>query len=307
MSDTRYLFIAALLSAVSLPWNANALTVSDKPISNFIDTHTYTSTPSTKPAVSFAQPDKAYKIAGVCFLGMGGCGDDGHFNKGSSGGGGSGGDGDFEIDTDQQCQKEGYSITSCPAGSSATGICPYDDKYYSGYKTYEELCKQDNYYKTCSGGMVLDPDQSCDYDSSYKKCIPSEEACVSEGYQSSCEDGKILDPGQVCSYNSSYQKCECNPCDGFEYSYEEATAQGYEVDGEACNSCGVMKYKRKVKECLGFSVCDCGGEIGTTECWSGEQQMFLNCKACVEECDSGEIDLNNYWCNGDLKCIFGGR
>ena len=84
MSDTRYLFIAALLSAVSLPWNANALTVSDKPISNFIDTHTYTSTPSTKPAVSFAQPDKAYKIAGVCFLGMGGCGDDGHFNKGSS-------------------------------------------------------------------------------------------------------------------------------------------------------------------------------------------------------------------------------
>ena len=285
MSDTRYLFIAALLIAVSLSGNANALTVSDKLISNFINTHTYTSTPSTKSAASFAQLDKSYKLAGVCFMGAGNCGDDGHFSKGSSGGGGgnadnngsgggNNGDGGFEIDTDKQCQNEGYTITSCPAGSAATGVCPYDNGYYSGCKSYEELCKQDNYYKTCSGNMVLDPDQSCDYDS---------------------------------SYNSSYQKCECNPCDGFEYSYEEATAQGYEVDGEACNSCGVMKYKRKVKECLGFSVCDCGGEIGTTECWSGQQQMFLNCKACVEECDSGEIDLNNYWCNGDLKCIFGGR
>ena len=271
------------------------------------------------PAVALAEPDffshihttpielkpistsLGTKLAGVCFMGQGSCGDDGFYSKGSSGGG-SGGD-DFNIDTDKQCKNEGYTITSCPAGSAAVGVCPYDSGYYSGCKSYEELCKQDNYYKTCSGNLVLDPDQSCDYDSSYKKCISSEEACEDEGYQSSCEEGKILDPGQVCSYNSSYQKCECNPCDGYEYSYAEATAQGYEVDGEGCNSCGVMKYKRKVKECLGFSVCDCGGEIGTTECWSGEQQMFLNCKACVEECDSGEIDLNNYWCNGALRCF----
>ena len=309
MSDIRYFSASALLSLTlfSAP-SALALTYSDISASNLINTHTYTSTPSTKSATSFAQLNKSYKLVAICFMGYGGCGDDGHFNKGSSGGGGgTNADDDFYIDTDKQCQNEGYSLTSCPAGSAAVGICPYNSGYYSGCKSYEELCKQDNYYKTCSGGMVLDTDQSCDYDSSYKKCISSEEACVSEGYQSSCEDGKILDPGQVCSSNSAYKKCECDPCEGYEYSYEEATAQGYEVDGEACKSCGVMKYKRKVKECLGFSVCDCGGEIGTTECWSGQQQMFLNCKACVEECDSGEIDLNNYWCNGDLKCIFGGR
>lgn len=204
-------------------------------------------------------------------------------------------------------QNEGYTITSCPAGSAAAGICPYNGGYYSGCKSYEELCRQDNYYKSCSGGMVLDPDQSCGYDSSYKKCISSEEKCEEEGYHSSCEEGKILDPGQVCSYSSSYQKCVCDPCEGYAYSYDQATEQGYEPDGEGCKSCGVMKYKRKVKECLGFSVCDCGGEIGSTECWSGQQQMFLSCKECIEECDSGEIDLNNYWCNGDLKCLFGGR
>ena len=297
MSDNRYLFISALLSAVSLSWSANALTVSDKLISNFIYTHTYTSTPSTKPAASFAQLDKAYKIAGVCFLGFGGCGE-GNFSKD---------DDDFVIITDKQCQNEGYTITSCPAGSAAVDVCPYDSKYYAKCVPYDDLCSQEGYYKTCPEGMVPDPDQSCEYDSSYKKCIPSEEACEDAGYFDECEEGKILDPGQVCSYNSDYKKCECDPCDGYEYSYEEATAKGYEVDGESCKSCNITKYKRKAKECLGFSVCDCGGEIGTTECWSGQQQMFLNCKACVEECDSGEIDLNNYWCNGDLKCIFGGR
>lgn len=102
-------------------------------------------------------------------------------------------------------QNEGYTITSCPAGSAAVGICPYNGGYYSGCKSYEELCRQDNYYKSCSGGLVLDPDQSCGYDSSYKKCISSEEKCEEEGYHSSCEEGKILDPGQVCSYNSAYK------------------------------------------------------------------------------------------------------
>ena len=133
--------------------------------------------------------------------------------------------------------------------------------------------------------------------------VSAEAKCIEDGYKNSCEDGKILDPGQVCSYNSAYKKCECNPCDGYEYSYAQATEQGYEPDGEACSSCGTKKYKRKAKECLGFSACDCGGEIGSTECWSGQQQMFLSCKKCTVECSSGQIDLDSYWCNGALKCF----
>ena len=320
MACFRFLCTAALFSVVCAPAvaAAAAAALNHVPASDGFDTHIHTSTPSADPAPllspfshfpAFADLGNSYKTAGVCFIGFGNCGDEGFYHKGSSSGSGGGttGSDNFEIDTAQQCKNEGYTVTSCPAGSAAAGICPYNGGYYSGCKSYEELCRQDNYYKTCSGGMVLDPDQSCGYDSSYKKCVSAEEKCEEEGYHSSCEEGKILDPGQVCSYSSSYQKCVCDPCEGYAYSYEEATAQGYEVDGEGCKSCGVMKYKRKAKECLGFSVCDCGGEIGATECWSGQQQMFLSCKECIEECDSGEIDLNNYWCNGDLKCLFGGR
>lgn len=320
MACFRFLCTAALFSVVCAPAvaAAAAAALNHVPASDGFDTHTHTSTPSADPAPllspfphfpTFADLGNSYKTAGVCFIGFGNCGDEGFYHKGSSSGSGGGttGSDNFEIDTAQQCKNEGYTITSCPAGSAAAGICPYNGSYYSGCKSYEELCRQDNYYKSCSGGMVLDPDQSCGYDSSYKKCISSEEKCEEEGYHSSCEEGKILDPGQVCSYNSAYKKCVCDPCEGYAYSYDQATEQGYEPDGEGCKSCGVMKYKRKVKECLGFSVCDCGGEIGSTECWSGQQQMFLSCKECIEECDSGEIDLNNYWCNGDLKCLFGGR
>ena len=272
---------AVFLTVGGVPWLVSvffaprlffpaAAALNHVPASDGFDTHTHTSTPSADPAPllspfphfpAFVDLGNAYKTAGVCFIGFGNCGDEGFYHKGSSSGSGGGTtcSDNFEIDTAQQCKNEGYTVTSCPAGSAAAGICPYNGGYYSGCKSYEELCRQDNYYKACSGGMVLDPDQNCGYDSSYKKCVSAEEKCEEEGYHSSCEEGKILDPGQVCSYSSSYQKCVCDPCEGYAYSYDQATEQGYEVDGEGCKSCGVMKYKRKAKECLGFSVCDCGG------------------------------------------------
>lgn len=267
-------------------------------------THTHTSTPPAEPAPLFLSLPKVsdtYQTAGICFIGFGGCGDDGHFNKGSSGG--SGGD-DFNIDPKKQCTNEGFTVNSCPAGSAAYGICPYDNRYFTGCKSYDELCKQDNYYKTCSGGLVLDPSQSCEYDSAYKKCEAKDELCENNGYQAACEDGKIQDPGQACSYDGSFQKCVCNPCDGYDYTYAKATSKGYEIDGNACNSCGAEKYKRKAKECSGFLSCDCGGEIGATECWSAEVQKFSSCKSCYTECTNGKTDIANFWCGGALKCFF---
>ena len=119
------------------------------------------------------------------------------------------------------------------------------------------------------------------------------------------EDGKILDPGQVCSYNSAYKKCECNPCSGYDYTYAQATEQGYEPDGEACNSCGTKKYKRKAKECTGFYICDYGGEVGAETCMSGTVKMFSSCKEKADEtCPDGTVNMDTYWCNDALKCFF---
>ena len=89
--------------------------------SDFISTHTYT-TPIELEPVSFADLKNSYQTAGVCFLGFGGCGDDGRFSTGStSSGSASTGSDDFDIDTVAQCKNEGFTITSCPSGSAASG------------------------------------------------------------------------------------------------------------------------------------------------------------------------------------------
>lgn len=228
-----------------------------------LTTNTYqnTNTIELKP-ISF---NSSYKIAAVCFMGQN-CNDDAHFNKGSSSGGNH--DNNFEIDTAKQCQNEGFTITSCPNGSAAIDICPYDSHYFQNCVSVEEACKKQNYNTVCGEGLVLDPSQSCDFDSQYKKCI-------------------------------------CNPCNGYTYSLSEAVADGYMIDGEPCDSCGELKYKRKINDCNGFVECDCGGEIGSAVCYAGSVKKFASCKTCA--CPNGTVDLNNFWCNGNLKCWLGGK
>ena len=47
-------------------------------IASGLPAHTLTYTPEPKPAFQFEQTDKAFKTAGVCFLGVGDCGGAGH-------------------------------------------------------------------------------------------------------------------------------------------------------------------------------------------------------------------------------------
>ena len=235
MSDIRYFSASALLSLGLFSAPAAALTSSVLTPSNIILTHIYTSTTLTKPASSFAQLDKSYKIAGVCFLGTGRCSD---ISFGS-------GDQDYTLDTAEQCKNEGYKITSCVLPSYLYDQCPHNDKYY----------------------------KSCQTD--------TDRACKEAGYDTSCEDGYVKDEAQICPYNSSYYKCKCNPCDGYTYTYAEATASGYVADG-SCNNCGTTKYKRKENPCSGYLTCECGGEIGTSTCISGTKTKYKVCKTCCE-------------------------
>ena len=53
------------------------------------------------PAFELAKIENAYKVAGVCFLGVGDCGDASY--------GSIDGDGGYTMDTAQQCKNEGFT------------------------------------------------------------------------------------------------------------------------------------------------------------------------------------------------------
>lgn len=151
-------------------------------------------------------------------------------------------------------------------------------------------------------------------------------ACADAGYVTNCSKGEILDPDALCPHDGSYGNCICNPCSGYDYTYEEATEKGYEVDGEPCDSCGTLKYKREPAECRGYLVCNCGPEIGSPSCQSGTLELFETCQECCDNkctldkcpegaictledcsgkycaigCATGLADAENYWCNGAL-------
>lgn len=185
---------------------------------------------------------------------------------------------------EDQCKEHGYTITSCPAGTTPSERCPYGSKSY------------------------------------YKECIDNDDACINKGYFKTCPDGKVPDVSEYCEYDHSYVKCECDDCSGYDYSYEQATASGYIVDGEGCQSCDEIKYKRKANPCTGYGYdsSNCGnvscGILSGETCQSGNTVKYAECRACTTEepeppveekvCPSGKIDIDTYWCDGWLRCYW---
>ena len=161
-----------------------------------------------------------------------------------------GGDSGYKVDTVQQCGNEGYSVTSCSLPAYPSGQCPYNGAYFA-------------------------------------KCIEDRpRACKEAGFtETSCASGTVVEA--TCSFDANYKKCKCDPCSGYDYTYAQATAQGYVPDG-SCLSCSETKYKRKENPCSGYSSCECGGEVGAASCYSGSIQKFKSCKKCCDDtCPSG--------------------
>ena len=233
MSGYHYFSVPVLLASVFVS-PAMAINLTTAASDGITHTQTHTDTPIPEPA-SFLEDQRSYKVASVCFLGFGECGEDQGFKAGE----------DFSIDTAAQCRNDGFSITSCAAPSYPSGQCPYNSNYYAS-------CKND-----------------------------PEQACKNAGYVTSCEEGYVQDGSQVCSYDSSYFKCKCNPCDGYSYTQAQAEAQGYVSDG-SCQSCGTVKYRRKEAPCDGYNICECGGEIGSSTCYTGTVKKYSVCKSCCE-------------------------
>lgn len=224
------------------------------------------------------------KTASVRFITDGKNGNN-HFN-GSS---------EQEFSPGDLCYNAGYRQQSCPAGYIKGEVCPDDSSYVKECIDPASWCK-DNGYAVSKCTLPKYPAEVCPHNGAYYKTCETDNirACKEAGYSLACEAGKVGDAGQACPYNESYKKCVCNPCEGFDYTAEQASAQGY-TPGEVCNSCGTMKYKRSANACDGFKECTNGGTAGADVCYAGNLKKF-------SECDDGcDPEFNTYPadCTGD--------
>ena len=177
------------------------------------DIPTLTHTPKLEPTFEFTQLDKAYKTAGVCFLGIGDCAPSAGFDSTPSTGSG-GGDESFDLDTTSQCLNEGFTPQSCNSVQTIDGVCPYNSAYGRGCKCNPGLI-------SCPAGQVGVGD-SCNGMYASCKCDPNLKTCSAK------------ENGQGAECGGKYESCVCKPeyqYDGYNCTYPQSTS-GDECGGK---------------------------------------------------------------------------
>ena len=138
--------------------------------------------------------------ASVCFIsdtgacsGMGGAGGESYP---------TGGGPDWDNDSAKRCINDGYVSKPCPAGQEAYGVCPYNSNYAVECKCRTDLqeCTKPYYGDGAECGGKY---ESCvvDYDKACKEDNPE--------FTNTCASGWQVDPNDLCQYSSSYGTC-CN-------------------------------------------------------------------------------------------------
>ncbi|MFR7963228.1 MAG: hypothetical protein ACLU5H_04545 [Alphaproteobacteria bacterium] len=178
-------------------------------IASGLPAHTLTYTPEPKPAFQFEQPDKAFKTAGVCFLGVGDCGGAAGYDSSSSGAGSA--NDDFYIDTSNQCLNEGFVRQNCNSVQAIDGVCPYNSAYGLGCKCLPDLI-------SCPAGQV-GVGESCDEMYASCECDPALVSCSAK------------ENGTGASCGGRYESCVCKP----EYQYTSSNCSyPRSVSGDSC-------------------------------------------------------------------------
>ena len=190
---------------------------------------THTGTPEPKPAFQFEQLDKAYKTAGVCFLGVGDCGGAAGYDSSSSGAGSA--NDDFYIDTTNQCLNEGFVRQNCNSVQTIDGVCPYNSAYGLGCKCASNLV-------SCPAGQV-GVGESCNGQYASCQCDPALKTCSSK------------EVGQGASCGGRYESCVCKDM----YLYNSSNCSyPRSVSGDSCGG--------KYTDC----VCPTGVDEGQYGC-----------------------------------------
>ena len=178
-------------------------------IASGLPAHTLTYTPEPRPAFQFEQTDKAFKTAGVCFLGVGDCGGAAGYDSSSSGTGSA--NDDFYIDTSNQCLNEGFVRQNCNSVQTIDGVCPYNSAYGLGCKCLPDLI-------SCPAGQV-GVGESCDEMYASCECDPALVSCSAK------------ENGTGASCGGRYESCVCKP----EYQYTSSNCSyPRSVSGDSC-------------------------------------------------------------------------
>ena len=288
MSDTRFIFTTALLSSVCFSAQALALTASDVATSNLIYTHTYTSTPSAEPAASFAQLDKSYILAGVCFLGFGDCGDGG-FSSIS-------GDDNYTLDTAQQCQNEGFAKQNCNSVQQLDSICPYNTAYAKGCKCMDNLVTCSEWQKGVG--------ESCN--EQYASCVcldgvPAGQYGCAEYYPSPCSSvckKAYTDNCHIRSDNNSAVY-------GCMKYWSDCSSKCETPYPDNCrNQTAVISSCPANATCQYFS--DCSSKISSWSCNDGYNQSGNSCVNLCEDKTAVTVPANatcsSYYSDCSSKC-----
>ena len=220
----------------------------------------------------------------------------------------------FQDTSEKNCQKSGYTRTSCSSGVPAS-FCPYDSTYFkeccdAKYKYNKNEC---SYPKTISGDSCGDK-YMCYCDRSLypeTKCVSP---MVAEGGESCVEDGVTY-----------YKQCVCPS----QYS-QICGDQNQQGVGEGCTQNGVTYYTScQCKSGYTMTCSDLGPVTPTDYCLLKGIKYYNNCKTCenkctLASCPTGNIceyedcsqkycaigcatnykDVDNYWCNGAMRCWF---
>ena len=282
-------------------------------IASGLPAHTLTYTPEPKPAFQFEQPDKAYKTAGVCFLGVGDCGGAAGYDSSSSGAGSA--NDDFYIDTSNQCLNEGFVRQNCNSVQTIDGVCPYNSAYGLGCKCLPDLI-------SCPAGQV-GVGESCDEMYASCECDPALVSCSAKenGTGASCGgryESCVCKPEyQYTSSNCSYPRSVSGDSCGGQYTdcvcpagVDEGPYGCAEYYPSPCSSVCKVAYSDNchirsevISSCPANATCsyfsDCSSKIQSWSCNSGYIQSG---NSCINPCDNRTSVISS--CPSNASCSY---
>ena len=219
----------------------------------------------------------------------------------------------FTDESPQTCKNLGYSLTSCSSGNP-TSPCPYNSTYFkeccdARYKYSKSECSYPNTVSgdSCGGKYMCYCDKSL---YSVTSCpspqVTSGGSCTEEGktyygkcvcpsnYNQTCDGLNQQGVGTGCTQNgvTYYTSCQCKS--GYNMTCSDL---GPVTPTDYCLKDGI-KYYNNCKTCENkctLDVCPSGVTCTLEECSQ---------KYCATGCAVGAVDLDNYWCDGALRCWF---